>query len=126
VFEVDCGDGEFLFPLYSNGYRVGGTDADPAAIEQALATMPEGSFTVSKAAALDPAIAWDVVICRSLAGSPDLDHVRGLVARMFAKATHAIALMSVPETYHRPLMHALAEVGAQAIQIDGEHVFARV
>jgi hypothetical protein len=126
VFEVDCGHGEFLFPLYSNGYIVGGSDGDPAAIAQALAAMPEGLFTVAMAAALDPALPWDVVVCRSLKGAPDPDYRRGLVARMFAKATHAVALLDVPEENHRALLHALAEAGAKAIQIDGPHLFARV
>jgi trans-aconitate methyltransferase len=126
VFEVDCGDGTFLHPLHQNGYIVGGIDGDPAAIERALAAMPDGLFQIGMAQALDPAIPWDVVVCRSLSGAPDIDYMRGLVARMFAKATHAIALLSVPEKSHQPLMHALAEVGAQAIQIEGEHLFARV
>ena len=52
--------------------------------------------------------------------------MRGLVARMFAKATHAIALLNVPEKRHQPLLHALAEVGAKAIQIEGANIFARV
>ena len=126
VFEVDCGSGDFLVPFYSNGYIVGGTDADPAAIVRALEAMPEGRFITAKASALDPAMPWDAVICRSLKGTTDLDHVRGLVARMFAKASHAIALLDVPDTHHQPLLHALAEVGAKAIQIDGDDVFARV
>lgn len=136
VFEVDCGDGDFLFPLYSNGYIVGGTDGDPAAIEHALEAMPEGLFTVGTAAALDPAMPWDVVVCRSLSGlsavasakaeAPDVNSMRGLLARMFAKATHGIALLNVPEESHRALMHALAEVGAKAIQIEGNNLFARV
>ncbi len=126
VFEVDCGDGEFLFPLYRNGYIVGGTDADPAAIEHALEAMPKGLFTVAAASALDPAMPWDVVVCRSLSGAPDVNSMRGLLARMFAKATHAVALLNVPEKSHQALMHALAEVGAKAIQIDGDNLFARV
>ena len=126
VFEVDCGDGDFLLPFYSNGYVVGGTDGDPAAIEHALEAMPEGLFTVGMGAALDPAMPWEVVVCRSFAGAPDLDYMRGLIARMFAKATHAIALLNVPEKSQKALMHSLAEVGAKAIQIDGDHLFARV
>ena len=126
VFEVDCGDGGFLFPLYSNGYIVGGTDGDPTAIEHALEAMPEGLFTVGMASALDPATPWDVVVCRSFSGAPDVDYMRGLLARMFAKATHAIALLNVPEKSHQTLMHALAEVGAKAIQIEGDNLFARV
>jgi trans-aconitate methyltransferase len=134
VFEVDCGDGAFLLPLYANGYVVGGTDGDPAMIERATAAMPEGSFTVGLAPALDPAVPWDVVVCRSLSSkSTDLSAVasakadmRGLVARMFAKATHGIALLNVPEQHHRVLLHALAEVGAKAVQFEKNDLFARV
>jgi hypothetical protein len=126
VFEVDCDNGELLFPLYNNGYIVGGTDADPEAIAHALTVMPEGLFSVGMGSALDPAMPWDVVICRSLAGASDPDYVRGLVARMFAKATHGIALLNVPEKHHRGLLHALAEVGAKAIQIEGNNLYARV
>ena len=136
VFEVDCGDGEFLFPFYSNGFIVGGTDGDPAAIEHALEAMPEGLFTVAMASALDPAMPWDVVVCRSFSGlsavasakadAPDPDYMRGLLARMFAKATHAIALINVPEKSQPAMMHALAEVGAKAIQIESNNLFARV
>ena len=118
VFEVDCGAGAFLYPFHQNGYVVGGTDADAALIEQALAAMPDGLFTVAPASALDPAVPWDVVVCRWLPAASDADALRGLVARMFAKATHAIALLNVPEKHHQPLLHALAEVGARAIQID--------
>lgn len=126
VFEVDCGDGAFLHPFYMNGYIVGGTDGEATAIEAALAAMPEGRFSVGQASALDPAVPWDVVVCRSLGGAPDHDYLRGLLARMFAKATHAIALLNVPEARHQWVMHALAEIGARAVQIEGADVFARV
>ena len=126
VFEVDCGDGAFLYPFYMNGYIVGGSDGDTTAIEAARAAMPQGSFTIGQGSALDPAVPWDVVVCRSLSGAPDLDYLRGLLARMFAKATHAIALLNVPEARHQWVLHALAEVGARAVHIEGADVFARV
>lgn len=126
IFEVDCGDGAFLFPFYCNGYIVGGIDAERAAIERALEEMPDGLFTVGVAASLDPTLPWDVVISRSFAGRPEVDYIRGVVARMFAKATHGIALLNVPEHAHRALLHALAEVGAKAIQIEGNNLYARV
>lgn len=131
MFEVDCGDGAFLVPLHLNGYIVGGIDADPGAIELAIASMPDGLFQVGTASALDPAVPWDIVVCRSLRGAPDLDYMRGLLARMFAKATHAIALLDVPEARQQWILHALTEIGASAIQFEttpgGDvHVFARV
>ncbi|HEX6163942.1 MAG TPA: hypothetical protein VFZ31_11280 [Vicinamibacterales bacterium] len=126
VFEVDCGRGEFLFPLHQNGYIVGGIDGDADAIKDAIAAMPGGLFQVGMASALDPAVPWDVIVCRSLAAAPSNDYIRGLVARMYAKATHAIALIDVPDAQHQPLVHAITEAGAQAIQIEGAHIFARV
>ena len=130
VFEVDCGDGALLLPFYANGYVVGGTDGDAAMIERAIAAMPEGLFPVGMASALDPAVPWDVVLCRSLSSKSAEDlakaDMRGLVARMFAKATHAIALLNVPDQHHRALLHALAEVGARAVQIEKNDLFARV
>ena len=118
VFEVDCGRGEFLLPLHQNGYIVGGIDGDADAIAEAIAAMPDGLFQVGMATALDPAVPWHVVVCRSLAGAPDLDYVRGLLARMFAKATHAIALLDVPDERRQWMLHALAEIGANAIQME--------
>jgi hypothetical protein len=130
VFEVDCGDGAFLSPFHQNGFIVGGIDGDPSMIERAIATMPDGLFTVAPASELDPAVPWDVVIHRwpSRPSAEPLAKadIRGLVARMFAKATHAIALLNVPEKQHQALLHALAEAGARAIQIEGHDVFARV
>lgn len=128
IFEVDCGAGEFLQPLHLNGYIVGGIDADPDAIARAVAVVPDGIFQVGAASTLDPAVPWDVVICRSFATPHDM---RGLLARMFAKATHAIAILDVPDARRTWMLHALAEIGANAIQIENAadntfHVFARV
>ena len=44
--------------------------------------------------------------------------MRGVLARMFAKATHAIALLDVPDERRQWMLHALAEIGANAIQIE--------
>jgi hypothetical protein len=59
-------------------------------------------------------------------GVPEAHYLRGVVARMFAKATHGIALLNVPEQHHRALLHALTEVGAKAVQFEQNDLFARV
>jgi hypothetical protein len=131
VFEVDCGSGEFLVPFHVNGYIVGGIDGDADAIKDAIASMPDGLFQVGMAEALDPGVPWHVVVCRSFSGKSDLDYVRGLLARMFAKATHAIAVLDVPDERRQWILHALTEIGANTIQFEDAttgtfNVFARV
>ena len=48
--------------------------------------------------------------------------MRGVLARMFAKATHAIAVLDVPDERRQWMLHALAEIGANAIQIEDANV----
>jgi len=67
-------------------------------------------------------VPWHVVVCRSFAATPDLDYMRGILARMFAKATHAIAVLDVPDERRQWMLHALAEIGANAIQIEDARV----
>jgi len=93
--------------------------------------MPDGIFQIGLASSLDPGVPWHVVICRSFAGAPDLDYMRGVLARMFAKATHAIAILEVPDERRQWMLHALTEIGATAIQFEDAtagafNVFARV
>ena len=131
VFEVDCGEGEFLVPLHKNNFIVGGIDGDPAAIAKALEAMPDGTFQIGLASSLDPGVPWHAVVCRSFAGAPDLDYMRGVLARMFAKATHAIAVLEVPDERRQWMLRALTEIGARAIQFEDAtpgafNVFARV
>ena len=103
VFQVNCGAGSFLCPLWENGYVVGGLDRSPDLIRTAAEAMPEGRFSLGEAAALDPAESWAVVVAFGAFGSfPDLDYARGVLARMAAKATHAIAILDVPDIDRAP------------------------
>ena len=120
VFEVGCGCGAFLIPLHDNGFIVGGLDADPSLIADATAAMPNGRFTPGFLTELDPTQPWQVVVCRAFGSFPDVDYTRGVLARMAAKATHAIALLDVPETRfdRRWMLHAFAEIGVSAVQME--------
>lgn len=93
--------------------------------------MPSGRWSVGETATFDPAEPWDVVVAVSAFGAiKDLDEARGVLARMMAKASHAIAVLDVPERTDEPsaiatlqfdrswMLHALVEIGASAIQIE--------
>ncbi len=140
VYEVACGAGDFLVPLHDNGYLVGGQDADAALIATARLAMPAGRFVVGSTVELDPTQPWQVVVCRAFGQFPDLDYARGVLARMAAKATHAVAITDVPEERYdrRWIVRAFAEIGVAALQVEAVkdaggtseearyHVFARL
>ncbi|MGH9385586.1 MAG: class I SAM-dependent methyltransferase [Vicinamibacterales bacterium] len=140
VFDVRCGAGAFQFPLAENGYLVGGIDPSPALVAQATAAMPNGRWMVGEATTLDPGEPWDVVVAVSAFRTfKDLDEARGVLARMMAKATHAIAVLDVPDAdapgsdpeshgssglqYDRDwVLHTLAEMGVSAVQIEDQRL----
>lgn len=98
VFDVGCGAGAFVYPMYEAGLRVGGIDQSEALIDAARRVMPEGAWAVGEASALDPAEPYDVVVaCGSFLYFPDNDYARGVLARMTAKATRAVAILDVPD-----------------------------
>lgn len=102
VFEVGCGAGGFLYPLYEAGCVVGGLDQSSALIGFASAAMPEGQWSAGDAASLDPAEAWDVVLaCGVFMYFPDPAYARSVIARMAAKATRAIAILDIPDVARR-------------------------
>ena len=120
VFEVACAAGEFLIPLHDNGFLVGGMDANPLLIAEARAAMPGGRFVSGTPAELDPAQPWQVVLCRAFGTFPNGDYARGVLARMAAKATHAVAILNVPEDRYdrRWMLQAFAEIGVSALQME--------
>jgi SAM-dependent methyltransferase len=140
VWDVGCGSGAFLYPLWENGYVVGGVDTASELIGHARTAMPQGVFALGDPTALDPADPWDVVVAsRGLVGLPDVDTVRGVLARMAAKATHAIAVLGIPEEGladegaggRSALLRILAEIGLTAVQFEEAaggrfNVFAKV
>ena len=140
IWDVGCGAGAFLYPLWENGYIVGGVDDSAARIALARRAMPQGVFVVGQPTAVDPAEPWDVVVAsRGFAACTDLDQARGLLARMAAKATHAVAILNVPEasepgataTARAGLLRMLAEIGVTAVQFESAaggrfHTYAKV
>ncbi|MDO8677331.1 MAG: hypothetical protein Q7R30_02035 [Acidobacteriota bacterium] len=117
VFQVNCGAGSLLCPLWENGYVVGGLGRSPELIRIAAEAMPEGRFSLGEASALDPAEPWAVVVAFGTFGSfPDLDYARGVLARMAAKATHAIAVLEVPDIDRAPFDFAQGRPGSPRLR----------
>jgi SAM-dependent methyltransferase len=142
VWDVGCGAGAFLYPFWENGYVVGGVDASAEQVALATEAMPQGQFVVGTPSTFNPAEPWDVVIAsRGYAHCLDLDQVRGMLARMVAKATHAVAVLNVVDTAvtgtpgtpgdRATLLRMLAEIGVTTVQFETAaanrfHAYAKV
>ena len=119
-----CGAGSFLDPLSLNNYVVGGVDPAAERIALAREAMPQGRFEVGSSLEFNPAEPWEVVVAsRGLADCRDIEDLRGLLARMSAKAIHAIALLRVdednkPRVGREGLLRLLNEVGVSAVQFE--------
>lgn len=129
VFEVGCGAGAFLYELYESGCTVGGIDPSAALVSYARQVMPLGRFAVDEAASLDAADGYDVVVsCGVFHYFLTLDYARIAIARMAAKARHAIAILDVPDLARRgeALAYRRETLGAAAYEdkYDGlEHLY---
>jgi 2-polyprenyl-3-methyl-5-hydroxy-6-metoxy-1,4-benzoquinol methylase len=136
VWAVGCGAGSFLYPLSLNGYSVGGIDPSAEHIALARSAIPRGTFAVGSPLDFNPAEPWDVVLSgRGLSHCRDPNDVRGLLARMAAKATHAVALLRMeeadPNLNRALLLRLFTEIGVSAVQFEPAeaarvNVFARV
>lgn len=125
VCDVTCGAGSFLWPLAQNGYLVGGCDGRPDRLGIAQRAMPSGVFAVADPWAFDPADPVDVVLAsRGFSDCSSSDQARGMVARMLAKATHAVAFLEIDEERapagvdRVKLFRMLTELGVGGVQFE--------
>jgi hypothetical protein len=148
IYDVSCEAGAFLWPLHEAGCRVGGLATSADHLMLARGAMPHATWEQGDAGTLDPATAWDFVVASGGFGElPDLAFARGVLARMAAKATTAIAVLNVPDAVDGPdpvrpgprytrgwFLRQLDEIGVAAVQFsatlgggdDRFDVFARL
>jgi 2-polyprenyl-3-methyl-5-hydroxy-6-metoxy-1,4-benzoquinol methylase len=106
VFEVGCGGGAFLYPLYRNGLKVAGIDYASNLVHLAKLAMPEGSFEVLDAkdlvvdglSAQNQTRRADVVLANSVFQYFDsLNKAEAVLLRMFKLAESTVAVLNVPD-----------------------------
>ncbi len=96
VFEVGCGSGAFLYPLYTKGFRVSGVDWSRPLIDLAQRFMPDGSFEVKEAINIGGVPKADIVVSHSVFHYfPDHDYAYKVLRRMIDKAGKRVAVLDV-------------------------------
>jgi len=99
IFEIGCGSGAFLYPLYKMGHRVGGIDYSGSLIRMANKKMDAMDFSVCEARHLQTREKYDIVIANSVFHYfPDLEYARDVVNRMIEKSVKATAFLDLPDS----------------------------
>ena len=97
LFEVGCGSGAMLFPLYEKGHQVAGIDYSAALIHLAKQTMPNGKFEWHEALEIDETETYDVVLANSVFQYfRDLDYAKTVLLKMLTKADRMVWVLNVP------------------------------
>jgi len=96
VFEVGCGGGAFLYPLYKMGHTVGGIDYATNLIKNIQKTIPDMIFSHCEAMKLDEFERFDVVFSNSVFQYfESYDYAEKVVNKMLNKAIKKISVLDI-------------------------------
>jgi trans-aconitate methyltransferase len=102
LYEVGCGSGAFLYPFYSNGVTVAGSDYSAGLIEAACVAMPNASLEVADAINLGATEKFDVVLSNGVfLYFSDLSFAEAVLVKMLEKASRKVSILDVPDLNRR-------------------------
>ncbi len=128
VFEIGCGSGAFLYPLFLQGHKIGGVDYSSVLIELANKIMPQACFLQKEAKDVDEGN-YDFVISHGVFHYfNDLEYARAVIDKMIKKANKKIAILDIndkakEDIYHKTRMGAMSEEEYKAKYKELEHLF---
>jgi ubiquinone/menaquinone biosynthesis C-methylase UbiE len=96
IFEIGCGSGAFLYPLYLRKNLVGGIDYSINLLDLARKFMPESNFTCEDAVTLKLNNTYDVVLSHSVFQYfHDLNQAEKVLKTMNRLAKKKVAILDV-------------------------------
>ncbi len=114
IYEVGCGSGAFLYPLYKNGYKVGGVDFAEALVNLAKVMMPESDFVADEAINLSTEDKYDIVLSHGVFVYFKYDYAEEVLNKMMQKSKKIIAIFDIndkekEENYHKIRMETMSK-----------------
>ncbi len=106
IYDVGCGSGAFIYPLYLQNHRVGGLDYSSVLIELAGTVMRDGDFSAMEALEIDIEQKYDIVLSHSVFFYfKDLEYARKVILKMLQKATKKIAIFDINDRSKQDVYH---------------------
>jgi trans-aconitate methyltransferase len=129
IFDVGCGSGAFIYPLFLKGYRVGGLDYSKILTSLVRAIIPNGSFFTKDAIEMDEQNKYDLVISNGVFQYfKDLEYATKVTNKMIKKARKKIAIFDINDkekeyNYHELRMQTMPRDEYKKKYKDLEHLF---
>lgn len=99
IFEIGCGSGAFLYPLYEQGFNVAGIDYSEALLSVAKTAMPghAESFSVLEAINCPAFPPTDVIIANHVIHYfPSIEYLGAVLDLMLRKASRVVSISGIP------------------------------
>ena len=108
IFEVGCGCGAFIYPLYLKGHKVGGVDYSKILISLAKPILTGGDFKNQEATEIEEKIKYDILISHGVFCYFDnLDYAKKVIEKMIRKANKNIAILDINDKKKQAMYHDL-------------------
>ncbi len=108
IFEVGCGTGAFIYPLYLRGNNVGGVDYSYPSIKLARKIFGSKKFFCEDALNIFPGSQFDVVLSHSVFQYfPNLNYAEKVVINMIKKSNNKVAILDINDASKEDLYHKI-------------------
>jgi len=95
VYDVGCGSGAFVYPLYLKNHKVGGVDYSMILIDLANTIIKNSDFTNNEAVNINDE-KYDIVVSHSVFHYfKDLNYAKNVINKMISKANKKIAIFDI-------------------------------
>lgn len=112
IYEVGCGSGAFLYPLYINSFKVSGLDYSSILIELANTFMKDCSFKNDEAINLDTKEKFDILISHGVFHYfEDQAYAKEVIKKMIEKANKKIAIFDINDKAKEDIYHQIRMQG---------------
>lgn len=129
IYDIGCGSGAFVYPLYLENHKVGGIDYSYVLIDLANTVMKESDFVNMEASKIDINKKYDIVVSHSVFHYfKDLDYAKNVVNKMIDKANHKIGIFDINDkskeaAYHKTRMGKINKEEYEKKYAGLEHLF---
>ena len=129
IFDVGCGSGAFIYPLFLKGYHVGGLDYSKILTNLIRTIIPNGLFFTKEAIEMDEQNKYDVVISNGVFQYfKNLEYATKVTNKMIKKARKKIAIFDINDkekeyNYHDLRMKTMPEDEYKKKYKDLKHLF---